>query len=243
MIFKPRACPGWLVLALALLGVSPSALAQLPQSPQFQYDPRLTTVELTADASRTAANDLAIATVFVEASDASPAVLSQRVNAAIGEALDLIRAYPSVKANSAGATTFPVYGKNDRKVEAWRMRADIRLETRDLAALSELLGKLQTKLALGGLMLQPSPETRRSVADLATTDAIRAFQARAKNVADTLGKAYRIRHLTIMHGDRPGPIRPMMKSAAFDAESVPFPVEAGESELTVTINGIVELSD
>lgn len=237
MTFTPRAYLVWLALALALLGVSPGALAQ------SRYDHTPTTVELTADASRPAANDMAIATVFFEASDANPGVLSERVRAAIAEALDLIRSYPSVKANSAGATTFPIYGKNDRKIEAWRMRSDIRLETGDLAALSELLGKLQSRLALGGLVLQPSPETRKSVADLATTDAIRAFQARAKNVADTLGKAYRISHLSIMRGDHPGPIRPMMKSAAFDAESAPFPVEAGESEITVTISGKIELSD
>lgn len=238
MNFTLRAYPLWLVLALALPGASAGALAQ------SQYDRTPTTVELTADASRSATNDMAIATVFFEASEANPGVLSERVQAVIAEALDLIRGYPSVKAKSAGTTTFPVYGKNDRKIESWRMRSDIRLETGDLTALSELLGKLQSRLALGGLVLQPSPETRKSVADLTTTDAIRVFQARAKNVADTLGKAYRIRHLSIMRGDHSGPIRPMMRSAAaFDAESASFPVEAGESEITVTISGEIELSD
>jgi len=42
-----------------------------------------------------------------------------------------------------------MHGKLGRTIEAWRMRSEILLETRDMAALSELLGKLQATLSVG----------------------------------------------------------------------------------------------
>jgi predicted secreted protein len=215
--------------------------AQAAAAPYAGTSP--TTVELSADASRPAANDMAVAGAYFEASDANPAALSKQVNRVIASALEQIHAYPAVRAKVAGTSTFPVYGKDGRKIEAWRMRSDLQLESRDLPALSELLGKLQASLALSGLVMHPAPETRKSTADVAATDAIRAFQARAKTIADTLGKAYRIQRLSIGYGSPPSPIRPAMKSAAFAAEAAAVPIEAGESEIVVTVSGTIELTD
>ena len=228
-------CLRLLSIVLALVVAPPAAVAQLPGTAP-------TTVELSAEASRVAPNDIAIATAYFEASDADPAKLSRQVNGAIAAALEQIRRYPDVKAKSAGTSTYPVYGKEGRPIEAWRMRSELQLESRDLPDLSELLGKLQASLALSGLVTQPAPDTHKSIADLVATDAIRAFQARAKTIADTLGKAYHIRHLSIGYGGPPQPIRPM-KTMALRAEAAPMPIEAGESEIAVTVNGTIELTD
>ncbi|NMG15967.1 SIMPL domain-containing protein [Aromatoleum bremense] len=224
-----------LPLALVMLAASPSATAHAERV--------VPTVDLSADASRAAPNDMAIASLYFEADGADPAPLARQVNAVIASALEQARLYPAVKARSSGTSTFPVYGKEGRKIEGWRMRSEIQLESRDLPALSELLGKLQGKLALSGLLMQPAPETRRSVADLAAGDAIRAFQARADAVAATLGKPYRIRHLSIGYGGESPPIRPMMKTTTFAAEAAPAAIEAGESEIAVTVSGTIELSE
>ena len=50
-----------------------------------------TTVDLTAEASRPAANDMVRATVFAEASGSNPAELARRVNQDIAEGLKVIR--------------------------------------------------------------------------------------------------------------------------------------------------------
>ncbi len=228
-----------LPLALAMLAGGGSAIAQEPPATGTPARP---TVELSAEANRPAPNDLATATAYVESSDANPARLAERVNETMAAALAEARRYPSVKARTTGLHTWPVYGKEGRRIEGWRTRSEIQLESRDLEALSELLGKLQATLAVGQLTLQPAPETRKSVADLAATDAIRAFEARAKTIAGTLDKRYRIRHLAVAYGGTSGPIRPMMRASAV-AEAAAPPMEAGESEVSVTVHGTIELID
>jgi predicted secreted protein len=222
-------------LALGLSAGGSSAIAQA--------EPALPTVELSAEASRRAANDLATATAYVEASDINPARLAQQVNEVIAAALAQTRHYPDVKTRSSAVHTWPVYGKEGRKIEGWRMRSEIALESRDMDALAELLGKLQTTLAVAQLTMQPAPETARRSADEAAADAIRAFEGRAKALAGTLGKRHRIRHLAVNYGGTPGPIRPMMRMAGSAAEAAPVPMEAGDSEVTVTVNGTIELID
>lgn len=203
--------------------------------------PAVPTVELSAEASRPAPNDMAIANAYFEASGTDPGKLAEHVNGTIASALEHTRGFRDVKVQTAGTSTYPVYGKDGRRIESWRMRSELQLESRNLPALAELLGKLQANLALSALMMQPAPETRKNIADQVATDALRAFQVRAKIIADTLGRAYRIRHLSISYGDGQ-PIRPM-KSMAMRAEAAPMPIEAGETEIVVTVHGTVELTD
>jgi predicted secreted protein len=136
--------------------------------------------------------------------------------------------------------TYPSYGK-DGRITGWRMRSELELETIDMAALSELMGWLQETLAVGQLSLLPAPETRKKAEDEATLEAVAAFQAKAKLIADALKKTYRIRQMNI-NGSQPME-RPMMmrasKMTAMDA--APAPIEAGESRVSVTISGQIEL--
>ncbi|MGB8883418.1 MAG: SIMPL domain-containing protein, partial [Azonexus sp.] len=71
-----------------------------------------TTVDLTAEASRPAANDMVRATVFAEASGSNPAELARRVNQDIAEGLKIIKAKPGISVKSGHQSTFPVYGQN-----------------------------------------------------------------------------------------------------------------------------------
>ncbi|WP_332674765.1 SIMPL domain-containing protein [Aromatoleum sp.] len=217
------------------------AFAPLSAVAHPSAEPAIPTVELSAEASRPAPNDMAIANAYFEASGTDPAKLADHVNGTVASALEEIRRSPDIKVKTAGTGTYPVYGKDGRRIETWRMRSELQLESRNLPALAKLLGKLPASLAVSGLVMQPAPETRKNVADQVATDALRAFQVRAKTIADTLGRAYRIRQLSIGYGGGQ-PIRPM-KSMAFRAEAAPMPIEAGETEIVVTVNGTVELTD
>lgn len=202
-----------------------------------------TTVDLSAEASRPAANDLARATVFAEATSPTAGESAKRVNAAIADALATAKGHPRVKAKTGGTHTYPVYAKGGGKIEAWRMRSEIALESGDTAALSELLGKLQATLGVSGISLAPSPETRKKVENEALLDAIAAFRDRAKIAADALGKPYRIKHLSL-GGELHRPPVPMLRAAPMAAmEAAPMPVEAGESQVTVNVSGQIELAD
>lgn len=203
-----------------------------------------TTVDLTAEASRPAANDMVRATVYAEASGSNPAELARRVNQDIAEGLKTIKARTGISVKSGRQSTFPVYAQN-QKIESWRMHSELVLESRDAAALSELLGQLQQmRLAIGSVSQLPAPETRRKVEDEATRDAIGAFRQRAAVVADVLGKPYKIRHLSIQQGGQMPPMPVMRASrAAMAADAAPPPLEAGESLVTTTVSGQIELAD
>ncbi|WP_291992717.1 SIMPL domain-containing protein [Candidatus Accumulibacter sp. ACC003] len=199
-----------------------------------------TTIDLAAAAARPAANDLARATVFAEASGTTPGELAKRVNELIAEGLKTASAYRAVKAQSGASHSYPVYAKGG-KIEGWRMRSDLDLESTDTAALSDLLGKLQASMGVASLTMLPAPETRSKAESEAIVDAIAAFKARAKVIAEAMGKPYRIKHLTIDSGGR-APARPMMRAAAMaSAEAAPMPIEAGDSQVTVGVSGQIEL--
>ena len=121
------------------------------------------------------------------------------------------------------------------------MRSELSLESGDTAAMSELLGKLQTSLGVSRLVVQPSPETRKKAENEAMLDALTAFKARAKVVADALGKSYQLKHLSVNTGGRIA--EPMFRMAAKSAmsDAAPMPIEAGESQVTANVSGQVEL--
>ncbi|MCL2657345.1 MAG: SIMPL domain-containing protein [Betaproteobacteria bacterium] len=227
-------------IALTFLG-----LFSLPVSAQTANTP--TIVELTAEATLSASNDQGRATLFVEGSDQSLPNLSHKLNQQTASALTLAKAYEkTVKTRTGTSQSWPIYVRNSTRIESWRMRSEIVLESRDTAALSELIGKLQNSgLALANIGFQPAPETRKKVEDAAIVDAIAAFHARAEVAANALGHKYRIRQIAIHTQNQimPRPLQaPMARTAAASlAESSPAPVEAGESQINVNISGQIEL--
>ena len=203
-----------------------------------------TIVDLTAEASRPAANDMVRATVSAEASGSNPGELARRVNQDVAEGLKVIKARPGISIKSGHQSTFPVYSQN-QKIESWRVRSELILESRDAAGVSELLGQLQQmRLVVSDVNQLPTPETRRKVEDEATREAIGAFRQRAAVVAEVLGKPYTIRHLSIhQSGQMPPMPRAGRAMVAEMAAAPPVPMEPGESLVTTTVSGQVEMAD
>ena len=201
-----------------------------------------TTIDLAAEASRPAANDLLRATVFAEATGRTPGEPARQVNGLIAQALRIAKPYTTVSAQSGPTSSYPNYTR-DGKIESWRMRSQLVLESKDSEAVSDLLGKLQGSLGVAELRLQPSPETRKLAENAALLEAIKAFQARAKIVADALGKGYRIRQMAVNTSGHVA--QPMLRSVArgMVAEAMPMPVEAGESQISASVSGQIELVD
>ena len=201
-------------------------------------------VDLAAEAGRPAANDMVRASVYSEASGSNPADLARQVNGNIGEALKLIREKKGVTVKSGNQSTYPIYTQS-RKIDGWRMRSELLIESRDFGAVSELLGRLQQmRLAVGDIAQMPSPETRRQVEDEAMREAIRAFQNRAAVVAEQLGKGWKIKQMHINQGGgSPVPIMGGARAAMLAADAAPAPIEAGESTITTHVTGQIELED
>jgi predicted secreted protein len=201
-------------------------------------------VDLSAEASLPAVNDMARATLYSEASGSNPAELARRVNGDIAEALKVAKASSAVTVKSGQQSTWPVYAQGTR-IETWRMRSEIVVEAKDPAAMSDLIGKLQQmKLAVGNVAMMPSPEMRRKVTDEAVREAIRDFQKRAELVAGQIGQPWRIRKMSVNQSSGPTPV-PVMRAARgmAMAEAAPAPIEAGDSLITATVTGQIELGE
>ena len=200
-------------------------------------------VELSARASGAVTNDLANAMVYAEHTAPTPQAAAAEVNQRLAAAFEAAKKHPAIKAQNADVSTFPVYNSSGSKLSGWRMRAGIALESSDMPALASLLGELQQTLSVGNLTLRPAPHTYDAAADATATEAIAAFQTRAKNVAAALGSDYRIKTLSIDYGSGPYIQPPFLRARALSAESssVDMPVEAGASTITVTVSGSIEL--
>jgi predicted secreted protein len=198
------------------------------------------TVDLSAEASKSAPNDQFEAVAFSEAGAATPAAVARVVNRQIAAALATARAYHGVKVRSGATQTYPVYGK-DGQIDSWRMRSELLLESQDATAVSELVAAWQGTLGVARLQALPSPQTRRSVENAATLEAIAAFRARAQAIASVFGKPYRIKQLTIGGQFQGRP--PLMMARGMLAAAAPAPLEAGESEISITVGGQIQIDD
>jgi len=221
-------------LLTALL--SAAALAAEPAPPRYN------TVSLQANAQRELPNDLLDATLYVEVNDATPAGAANAVNAAVKDALRIARDTKAVRARSGNNQTFPVYTRGNQ-LQGWRGRGEIRIESRDFEAASNLIGKLQGTLQLGGIQFTVSPQARRSAENELITEAIAAFKARAEIVKAALGgRGYKLVTLDVSSArEGPVPRLAMARAAPAAAEVAPPALEAGVSTVTVNANGTIEI--
>lgn len=221
---------------LFALLLAPLALgAQVPAETLFNL------VSLNAQAEREIPNDLLTATLAAEAEGADPAQLADGVNRTMQRALATSLAYKSVKTQSAGYQTIPVYDKN--RVARWRVRQELRLESADFAAATELIGKLQASLIVAGLSLGVSGEARRKAENALIAEALAAFDERARVVRDAVkAKGYRMRDLQVSSGGTPP--RPVfaMAARALASESMAQPaLEPGSTRILITVSGTIQL--
>ncbi len=199
-------------------------------------------VDFQVEAVREVANDLLTASMTVEIQDKQPGHVARQINAALNDALKKTSAFSTVKASSGNQRTYPVYGKNNQ-IDAWRGHGEIRLESRDFKAASELIMQLQATLQLGGVQFTIAPDTRAQTENALITEAIKAFRARAETIRTAVGaQSYKTVHISINNGGVPPhyPVQ-MMRGAAMAEAAVPAPEFAGgESRMTVQISGTIE---
>ena len=220
-------------ILLALLFVPLAAAAQAPEA-------LFNLISLNAEADREIPNDLLTATLVAEAEGTDPAQLADGVNRAMQRALSTALAVKSVKARSGAYQTIPVYEKS--RVARWRVRQELRLESADFAAATDLIGKLQASLMVTGMNLSVSAEARRKAENALIAEALVAFEERARVVRDAMkAKGYRVRDLQVSPGGS-SPPRPMLAMAARTLhEAAPPAVEAGSTRILITVSGTIQL--
>ena len=177
---------------------------------------------------------------FGEARDA--AGLATRINKDMAWALDVARRHDGITVGTGSYRTYPVY--KDNALQGWRGEQSLELEGRDSQTMSRLVGELQDRLQVSSMSFSVSDAKRTEVENRLIGRALDAFKARAAIVVGNLGASgYRIVDLDInASGQRPPvpyPVRAM--AAPMQAESR-VAVESGESDISISVSGSIELS-
>lgn len=210
-----------------------------------------TIINFSATEKRTMPQDLLIASLRIEVDDKNdPAAVQKKINEAMKKALDLAKANSKYKV-STGAYSVYKYDRpiivenvhNGKYDSVWRGSQEITIESKDSTALLETVGKIQESgFAMNNLAYTLSPEVVEKVRDELMVEALKKLTAKAKIVAETLGKTNI--NLVDVNIDTGGPIMPMYKTmmaraeVAMDAGApMPPPVaEAGETDVSLTVS-------
>ena len=223
--------------------------AALLAAPAFADEPApiYNHVDFQVDVAQQTANDQLNATLSTELNDADPAVLAQQLSEAINDAQKKAAAFPTVKVSTGNQQTWPVYSEgltSSNKLKGWRGHAELRLETKDFKAAGQLIALLQSRLQLNGISFSVADNTRRSIEGQLSQQAIAAFRARAELIRDAWNaKSYRMVSMNINSAGNNQGMRPMfmVKSAMASASAPAQDFSGGDTPLTVTVSGTIEL--
>jgi len=219
-------------VSMALALAMPCAVAQAPAAPQPS------SVGVSASATAIVPNDRLQAWLRAEAENVSPAAAASQVNSTMAKALADAKAYPGVKVATAGYSTQQIAEKG--KPTRWRVAQSMSLDATDFTAAATLMSKLQDEngLLLSGMGFSLSDKTRREAEDSVTLQAIKSWQARAQQAAGGLGFAsWRVGRV-LVQASGGGPV-PVMRAQTMASAAAPAPVslEAGTTDVTVTVSG------
>jgi predicted secreted protein len=209
------------------------AEAQAPPSA-----PSPPTVTVTAAATKTVANDRLQAWLRAEAESASPAAAARDVNARVTEVLAEAKAYPAVKVATAGYATQQIVEKG--KPARWRVTQTVTLQSGDFVQAATLLTRLQEErgMLLSGMGFSISDRARREAEEALTAEALKGWQTRAQAAAQALGfAAWRVGHV-VVQTTGPGPVFAQGRVQAMaETGGAPVALEAGTTEVSVTVSG------
>jgi predicted secreted protein len=235
---------------LAALLCHPVAQAQT-STPVLAMAPQ-NVVNLSAQASAEVAQDLLSISLQLlrEGSDAAQVQqqLRLQLDAAVTEARKAVRP-GQLEVRTGSFNVSPRYASRANGaavIAGWQGQAELILEGRDMPAISALAGRLPG-LSVQRVQAGLSREAREQVEGQVTAQALDRFKVRAEAMARQLGFAsYSLRELTVGSADAAGPVpQPMFRLArgvAVAAEDASQPVAVGQTTVTVSVTGSVQLS-
>ncbi len=201
-------------------------------------------VNLQAEASNKVNNDEMNVVLFVEKSNKNPAELSQQITRVMNKAIATAKQYPTVKVETGAQSSYPIYDNDNQKLKEWRSRAEVRIESTDFKAASQLVGALQQDLQTQSVSFSVSDAQRKQVENTLMIEASKNFQSRAQSIAQAWNKSqYMLVNLNFnSNNDMPQPmVRASMSKLSMAEDAVTQNVSAGESKITVNASGSIQL--
>ncbi|MGC3819151.1 SIMPL domain-containing protein [Acinetobacter sp. G11] len=201
-------------------------------------------VNVQAEATRQISNDEMHAVLYIERSKKQPAELSALITQLMNQAIAASKKYPQVKVETGTQSTYPVYDNDIQKLKEWRGRAEIRLESTDFKAVSQLISELQQDFQTQSIEFTVSDAKRKKVENELMVEASKNFQQRAQMLTSAWNKSsYNLVNLNLNTNNYyPQPVMMRANMAKFagaeaaDAQNV----AAGESKITVNANGSIQ---
>ena len=222
---------------LALIALASVTQSLLADDTRIHYDQ----IKLQTYAAAEVENDTQTAVMYAHKEGPKLAPLTDQVNRLVGQAVQQAKNSEGVKVRTLGYQTSPVY--QQQRLSGWRVRQSIRLESQQSERLSELLGQLQSELALESLDYSVSPARRQEVEERLTLQAIDAFRQRAERVTKQMDRSeYRLVEMAIHTFNQQPKSYPMRTGMmALEGASAAPTLEGGSQTLRVEISGTIEL--
>ncbi|TCM67741.1 putative secreted protein [Acinetobacter calcoaceticus] len=224
-----------LILTSALSG---QAFAQQNESLNYNI------ANVQAQATREVSNDQMHATLYIEKSNKQPAELSSQITQLMNQAIAMGKKYPQVKIKTGSQNTYPIYDNDNRKLKEWRGRAEVKIESKDFKAASQLISELQQNFQTQSINFTVSDEQRIKVENELISEASKNFQQRAQLLSQAWNKSsYTLVNLDLnTNNSYPQPIMMRARMAKMEASDggMAQDVAAGESKITVNANGSIQ---
>lgn len=239
------------ILAIALLmalGAASAARAQVSatESRAAAASAPSGLVSLSASAVVELPRDLMTVVLSTSRDGSDPSAVQAGVRQALDAALAEARrvAKPGQVDVQTGAFSLQPRYQQGSRIAGWIGSAELVVEGRDMAAISQLVGRIGT-MTVSRVAYGLSREARERVESEATAQAVARFRARAADTAKLFGyTGYQVRDVSVSAADAMPPPMPMLRAAPMAAASVEsaLPVEAGRGSVTITVNGTVQMT-
>lgn len=224
--------------ALALCALPLSSIVQAEEAHYNQ-------ISLQAEVSRKVEHDLMYVTFYQEQEGTDPAKLADSITQVLNAAIEKARQVQGVTISLGSRNNYPVYDKEGQQITRWRERGELLLESADFAKLSQLTSELMKDLRMDNMRFGIANETRKRNEDELMKEAVLAFQARAKLLAEALNSnQYKLVNLSLNTSHSPMPIpRAVMMADSKSAGYGSTPqIEGGSSQVTIFANGTIEVA-
>ncbi len=198
-------------------------------------------ISLDASASTDVENDTMIVSLYAQEEGSKAAKLSEAVNKKINNALTILKQHKAIKVETESYSTTPVYNKG--QIISWRVKQSIRLESKDMPLMSELIGELQQQLKLSQISFDVSREKNEQETQLLIDQALDAYNKRATQISNTLKSgSYKIVNMNVSTSTSAQPYYRKSRAMMADAVSLAAPeIAKGDKTLTVRVNGTIEI--
>ena len=172
-----------------------------------------------------------------------PVALQSQLKATLEAALSSLRPRLQAQQLEVRSGQFDIYPRHNAqgRVIGWQGQADLVVEGRDFAQVSQLAGNLP-RMSVAQADFSLSREGRQQLEAEVQSQAVQNFRQRAQALAKDFGFAgYTLRQVNVSSVDRPEPgVQPRLMMAADATASpaqAPIPLVAGKEEVRITVSG------